>query len=155
MTPDVEAGPPPPLGVPVPSCAGCPTCGGVLSGPDSGLTYCTQACTTNADCPTGTGCVMNVISPTLDDECLRTCATDTDCSGGFICRTDLGTPGGYCWSPYPPPVDAGIPPVEAGADAEVDASADAALPTDAGEPDASTPLDGSLDAAVDAADAGH
>jgi hypothetical protein len=148
-TADVEAGPPPPLGVPVTSCAGCPVCGGILTSPDAGATYCTQACSTNADCPSGTGCVMNVLTASLDMDCLRTCTSNADCLGGFICRSDLGTPGSFCWSPYPTPVDSGTPVADAAADAGVDAA-----PADAGEPDGATP-DGSADAATDAAlDAG-
>src|SRR5450432_1788478 len=50
----VEAGPPPPLGVPVTSCTGCPVCGGVLGSATTGITYCTQNCATNTDCPTAT-----------------------------------------------------------------------------------------------------
>ncbi|HEX4447188.1 MAG TPA: hypothetical protein VH044_10645, partial [Polyangiaceae bacterium] len=145
---------PPPLGVPVSSCAGCPVCGGILTGPDAGATYCTQPCSTSADCPTGTGCVMNVLTASLDMNCLRTCTTDTDCAGGFICRSDLGTTGSYCWSPYPTPVDSGTPVADASTDAGVDAAtADAGEPDatpDAATPDAATP-DASSDAAADAA----
>src|SRR5579859_2628416 len=67
-TPDamVEAGPPP-LGVPVSSCAGCPVCGGVLSSPTTGISYCTQDCKMSADCPTGFGCVANENSTMLLD----------------------------------------------------------------------------------------
>ena len=40
----VEAGPPPPLGVPVSSCAGLPVCGGVLGSPDAGSRYSHRTC---------------------------------------------------------------------------------------------------------------
>jgi hypothetical protein len=154
------AGPTPPLGVPVSSCAGCPVCGGVLGSATKGITYCTQDCTTNTDCPSGTGCVVNTTSPGLLNECLKTCTSDSDCTPfdnadtgapPFICRSDLGSPGNFCWSPFPPPMG---PAVDAG---------DAAAPEEAGPVDAGTPpIDtgappsdsGGTDAALsDAADA--
>jgi hypothetical protein len=135
-----EAGPASPLGVPVASCAGCvDVCGGVLASATTGFTFCTQDCTTNADCPTGTGCAADVLTSELPDgsqlpsECLKTCTTDADCSGGFICRSDIATTGSYCWSPFPPPADGGPGAGEAGPDAEV---ADTGTP-DAGAADAS------------------
>jgi hypothetical protein len=141
-----EAGPASPLGVPVASCAGCADiCGGVLASATTGFTFCTQDCTTNADCPTGTGCAADVLTSELPDgsqlpsECLKTCTTDTDCSGGFICRSDIATTGSYCWSPFPPPVDAGQGAGEAGPDAGV---------ADTGTPDA-----GALDAGGSTGDA--
>jgi hypothetical protein len=151
--PDVEAGPPSPLGVPVASCAGCAVlCGGVLATATTGFTFCTQDCTTNADCPSGTGCAADVLTSDLPDasqlpnECLKTCTTDADCSGGFICRSDIATTGSFCWSPFPPPVDAGQGAGEAGPDA---GTADAGTPGEAG-PDASGP-DASTADASDAA----
>jgi hypothetical protein len=154
----VEAGPTPPLGVPVASCAGCPVCGGVLGSATKGITYCTQDCTTNTDCPSGTGCVVNSTSPGLSNECLKTCTSDSDCTGfddpdtgapPFVCRSDLATPGSFCWSPYPPP-DAGLV-VDAGGDAAAEAGpADAATPPS----DTGAPADSGADAALsDAADA--
>lgn len=136
-TADVEAGPPPALGVPVPSCAGCPVCGGVLASATTGFTYCTQNCATNADCPTGTACATTVLSTGLSGQCLQSCTANADCQGGFICRTDLPSPGAFCWSPYPPPV------VDAGQDAASDANAGDAGTADTGAPDAS--LDASPD----------
>ena len=130
----VEAGPPPPLGVPVSSCSGCPVCGGVLTGPDAGVGYCTQNCATNSDCPTGTACALAVLSTGLAGQCLRSCTGDTDCQGGFICRSDLASPGQFCWSAFPPPA------VDAGQDAALDASSDANAgdtgAADTGAPDA-------------------
>jgi hypothetical protein len=144
----VDDGPPPPLGVPLPTCTGCPVCGGVLGSPTTGISYCTKDCTSNTDCPTGTACVANTNSPTvLDMQCIKTCASNSDCTAPFICRSDLGTPGSYCWSPFPAPdggtttdagnavpdagvAETGAPPAEAGTDAG--APADAAT-TDAGD----------------------
>ena len=140
-TADGEAGPPPPLGVPVASCAGCPVCGGVLGSATTGLTYCTQDCKTNADCPAGTGCVAALSSAALASECIKTCTADSDCSGGFICRSDLPTAGSFCWSSYPPQVDAG-----SRADGASEAGSDAAP----GSGDAG-PADANRDVEADAA----
>jgi hypothetical protein len=146
----VEAGPPPPLGVPVSSCAGCPVCAGVLGSPTTGISYCTQDCTTTADCPTGTACVANTTSSTLlDMQCIKACASDSDCTTPFICRSDLPTAGSYCWSPFPPPGDGGAD----GGDAAV---ADTGVPEttpEAGTPDSGAP-DAQADAGADAADGG-
>jgi hypothetical protein len=153
-------GPPPPLGVPVASCAGCPVCGGVLGGPTTGITYCTQTCKASADCPTGTACVANTTSSMiLDMNCLKTCTGDSDCKSPFICRSDLPTSGKYCWSPYPAPgaggQDAAV--ADAGA-AETGSPADSGAQPDSGAPaDSGTPADsGALpDAApADAGDGG-
>jgi hypothetical protein len=138
----VEAGPPPPLGVPVMSCAGCPVCGGVLGSPTSGIRYCTQDCSTSADCPTGTACTANTTASVLPSECLKTCAADTDCTAPFICRSDLGTPGSFCWSPYPPvgsrTSDAGDASVlDAGVSDTGTPPPDTGTPPDAGASDAS------------------
>ncbi len=135
-TADVDAGPPPPLGVPEPSCAGCPVCGGVLASATTGFTYCTQNCATNSDCPAGTACAATVLSSGLSGQCLRSCTSDADCAGGFICRSDLPSPGAFCWSPYPPVVDAGQ-------HAASDASTEDAGAADTGASDAS--LDASPD----------
>jgi hypothetical protein len=156
MAPDgnADAGPPSPLGVPVPSCAGCTgICGGVLASATTGFTFCTQDCTTDTGCPAGTACAADVLTSDLPDgsqlpnECLKTCTTDTDCSGGFICRSDIATTGSFCWSPFPPPVDAGQVASEAGPDAGI---ADTGTPVEAG-PDASGPDASSADASTDAA----
>ena len=150
----VDDGPAPPLGVPLPSCAGCPVCGGVLGSATTGISYCTKDCTANTDCPTGTACVANTNSPTaLDMQCIKTCASNSDCTAPFICRSDLGTPGSYCWSPFPAPeggmtMNAGNVVPEAGV-AETGAPAVEAG-TDAGAPaDAAT-----IDAGGDASDGG-
>ena len=145
---DGEAGPPSPLGVPVSSCAGCTVCGGVLGSPTTGITYCTADCTTDTDCPSGTACTATPSSSSsLSNECLKTCTSNTDCTSPFVCRSDLPTPGSFCWSPYPPPSDAGPDAApeagavatgdagDAGSVATVDAGADAGL--DAGLSDAS------------------
>jgi hypothetical protein len=145
----VEAGPPPPLGVPVASCTGCPVCGGVLGSPTTGLTYCTQDCTTNADCPNGTGCSVNAQTSQLPNECLATCTTNADCVSPFICRSDLGGPGNFCWSPYPPPVDAGPAVPEAGPDASPDASDTDSSASEAGPADAGATVTDASDAAPD------
>ncbi len=146
-----EAGPAPPLGVPVSSCAGCPVCGGVLGSPTAGITYCTQNCDAGSDCPTGTACVPNQTSKFLLNECIRTCTSDTDCTAPFICRSDLVSPGSFCWSPYPAP---------ASTQPDSGTTADAG---DAGGPDAQTPdtgapveagPDGALTDAGDAGDGG-
>jgi hypothetical protein len=131
----VDAGPPPPLGVPVPSCAGCPVCDGILGSPTTGIFFCTKDCTA-ADCPTGTACVANPSSTLLDKECLATCTSDGDCVAPFICRSDVpGSSGSYCWTPYPPPVEAGAP----------DAGPADSGPSDTGAPVADT---GAPDSAV-------
>jgi hypothetical protein len=141
-------GPPPPLGVPVASCAGCPICGGVLGGPTTGITYCTQVCKASADCPTGTACVANTTSSMiLDMNCLKTCTGDSDCKSPFICRSDFPTPGMYCWSPYPTPSAAGpdaavadTGAAETGAPADSGAQPDSGSPADSGTlPDAAPP----------------
>ena len=145
----VEAGLPPPLGVPVTTCAGCPVCAGVLGGPTTGISYCTQDCTTTADCPTGTACVANTNSAMfLDMQCIKTCASNSDCTTPFVCRSDLPTAGSYCWSPYPPPGNGG-------ADAGDAAVADTGVETtpEAGTPDSGAP-DAQSDAGADAADGG-
>jgi hypothetical protein len=136
----------PPIGVPIPSCAGCNVCGGALVTPDSGVTFCTVDCTTDSDCPAGSGtaCIANINSPNmgLSNECIKTCSVDTDCVAPFVCRHDLATPGGYCWSPYGE-TDASTPFGEAGADG--------------GTPDSGAAVDGGGTAdggAPDAADAG-
>jgi hypothetical protein len=128
-------GGPPALGVPIANCNGCDgtlTCGGVLAGPEAGITYCTEQCGEAGEvCPTGLTCVPNVLTPALYDECLVGCSKDTDCQAPFICRSDVA-PVSVCWSPYPPPSDAGSTP-DAGTD-----GGDAGTPeSDAGEPDAS------------------
>jgi hypothetical protein len=148
---DGQAGPPSPLGVPVSSCAGCTVCGGVLGSPTTGITYCTADCTTDTDCPSGTGCTASPSSSTLSNECLKTCTSNTDCTSPFVCRSDLPAPGSFCWSPYPPPSDAGPDAApDAGAVTTVDAGdAGSAATVDAGD-DAG--LDAGLsDASVDAA----
>jgi hypothetical protein len=143
--------PTPPLGVPVSSCAGCPVCAGTLGSATTGISYCTVDCTSTADCPSGTGCVANATSDALSEQCLATCQTSADCTAPFICRSDLATPGNYCWSPYPPPVDGGAPagdggdagpgpgPDAASTDAAADTGAvgDTGAPTDASASDAS------------------
>jgi hypothetical protein len=141
----VDAGPPPPLGVPVSSCAGCPVCDGILGSATTGIFFCTKDCTAATDCPTGTTCVANPSSSLLDDECLATCTSDSDCVAPFICRSDLpGTPGSFCWTPYPPPSEAGAPdagPADSGPADTGAPAADAGVPdsaiTDAASPDAS------------------
>src|SRR5580698_3188113 len=65
----VDAGPPPPLGVPVSSCAGCPVCDGILGSATTGIFFCTKDCTAATDCPTKTACVVNPSSSLLDMEC--------------------------------------------------------------------------------------
>jgi len=105
----------------------------VLATATTGFTFCTQDCTTSADCPAGTGCAADVLTAQLPNECLKTCTTDADCSGGFICRADIATAGSFCWSPFPPPVDAGP---DADAAAPDTGAADTGAP-EAGEPDAS------------------
>jgi hypothetical protein len=119
-----------------------------------GITYCTQTCKASADCPTGTACVANTTSSKiLDMNCLKTCTGDSDCKSPFICRSDLPTPGNYCWSPYPPPsaggqdaavVDAGAAetgsPADSGAQPDSGASPDSGAPPDSGAlPDAAPP----------------
>ena len=148
------------LGFPVPDCHSCSptsTCGGVLSSPDAGLTYCTQTCEASTDCPSGTACISNFETPGLDSDCLRPCTSDTDCSGGFICRSDVTGGTSICWSPYPPPTT--VTP-DAGADTgtPADAGVDSATTDDAGS-DASPATDAATDAATtdagaDAADGG-
>jgi hypothetical protein len=139
---DGQAGPPPPLGVPIAStrCASCNVCGGVLGSPTTGIAYCTQDCTTDADCPSGLGCVAALSTASLSNECIKKCASSSDCTAPFICRSDLPTPGSFCWSPYPPPKDAGPPAIDAGSDAGPSGSTDAgdAGPADAGPGDAAT-----------------
>jgi hypothetical protein len=146
-----EAGPPPPLGVPVATCEGCPVCGGVLGSATTGISYCTKTCTATADCPAGTACVMNTTSATLlDMQCIKTCTSSADCTAPFICRSDLLTPGSYCWSPFPAPLsgagmdaaapdsglaDTGAPPEDTGASSEAGAAPD-------GGPDAADAADG-------------
>ena len=149
---------PPPFGVPVSDCTACISsiCGGVLGSPDSGITYCTEVCTTTADCPMGTACVANSTSKDLSNNCLKTCTGDTDCTAPFICRTDLGSPGSYCWSPYPPlgtsTPDAGQTP-DAAPDTGTTPS-DAGAPLDSGEPSDSGLADVTADVATpDASDA--
>jgi hypothetical protein len=137
-------GPAPPLGVPVSSCNGCPVCGGVLASPTTGITYCTQDCTADTDCPSGTGCVAALSNAALANECIKKCTTGADCSGGFICRSDLPTVGSFCWSSYPPPADAG-PVSEAGTDAGTADSGDAA-PAEAGADSGAPPSDAAADA---------
>jgi hypothetical protein len=156
-----EGGPPSPLGVPVATCAGCAVvCGGVLASATTGFTFCTQDCATNADCPTGTGCAADVLTSQLPagqqlpNECLKTCTTDADCSGGFVCRSDIATAGSFCWSPFPPPVDAGSGAPEAGPDAAAEAGTSEAGTSEAGGPDASGPDASGPDASAgDASDA--
>jgi hypothetical protein len=138
---DAEAGPPSPLGVPVSNCNGCTVCGGVLGSPTTGISYCTADCTTDMDCPSGTGCTASPSSSSLSNECLKTCTSNTDCTSPFVCRTDLPTPGGFCWSPYPPS--------DAGPDAAADAGVMAA--GDAGDAGSAPAVDASADAALDAA----
>jgi hypothetical protein len=142
----VDAGPPPPLGVPVSSCAGCPVCGGVLGSPTTGITYCTQNCDAGTDCPTGLACVPNQTSMFLRNECIRTCTSNADCTAPFICRSDLVSPGSFCWSPYPTPATPTMPMPDAGTAAD---AADGAPPADTGAPDAG---DGAPSDAGDAGD---
>jgi hypothetical protein len=152
---------PPPLGVPVANCAACNSavCGGVLGSATTGITYCTEVCTSNSDCPMGTGCVANSTSKALSNNCLATCTADTDCTAPFICRSDLGSPGSYCWSPYPPvggaTSDAGDAAVaEAGAPDTGTPPSEAGAPPDSGEPTDSGAADAAADAAAtDASDA--
>ncbi len=139
-------GGPPALGVPIANCNGCDgtlTCGGVLAGPEAGITYCTEQCGEAGEvCPSGLTCVPNILTPTLYDECLVGCSKDSDCQAPFICRSDVA-PVSVCWTPYPPPSDAGTPTPDAG---------DAGTPeSDAGEPDAS---DAGSTTTTDAGDAG-
>jgi hypothetical protein len=145
-------GPTPPLGVPVKDCTGCPVCGGVLGSPTTGISYCTQNCDAGSDCPMGTACVANQTSSILPMECIQSCTTSADCTAPFICRSDLSTPGSYCWTPFPPPAvqDSGTP-VDAG-----DAGVSDASPTDTGAPaDTGSPDGAPTDAATgDAADGG-
>lgn len=148
--------PMPALGEPVSSCAGCETCAGVLTSPDSGTSYCTKACTTSTDCPMGTGCVPSTTSAMLlDMQCLKICTSDTDCTAPFICRSDLPTAGKFCFSQWPPlssgtGSDAGKPAaVDAGAP-ETGASVDSGAPSEAGTPEAGQPEA----AAPDGGDAG-
>lgn len=146
----VEAGPPPPLGVPLTTCAGCRVCAGVLGSPTTGISYCTKDCTTTADCPTGTACVANTTSATLlDMQCIKTCTSNSDCGAPFICRSDLSTPGSYCWSPFPPPGAAGP---DAGDAAVADTGVvETGAPTEAGTPDSGAP---DAQSGADAADGG-
>jgi hypothetical protein len=148
---------PPLLGVPVASCAACPSavCAGVLGSATTGITYCTEVCTTNTDCPTGTACVANSTSKDLSDNCLKICTGDADCPAPFICRPDLGSPGSYCWSPYPPVgsetlSDAGDAAVAEAPDTGMSPS-EAGTPTDSGVPSDSGAADVAL--ATDASDA--
>jgi hypothetical protein len=148
----VEGGPP--IGVPIAVCTGCQVCGGVLGSPTTGISYCTLNCDSGADCPTGTACVANQTSTILRNECIRTCTSAADCTAPFVCRSDLSTPGSYCWTPYPPPAgaDSGTP-----ADAGDASVADAGSPADTGAPpDAGAPADtGAPDSALtDGGDAG-
>jgi hypothetical protein len=143
----VEAGPPP-LGVPIATCAGCAVCGGVLGSPTTGISYCTQDCTTDTDCPSGLGCVAALSSSQLSNECIKTCSSNTDCIAPFICRHDLPTAGNFCWSPYPPqqPEDAGSAVADTGAASGPDGSVGAgdAAPVEAGPADAAV-TDGGAD----------
>ncbi|HEX3769729.1 MAG TPA: hypothetical protein VHV30_02635 [Polyangiaceae bacterium] len=140
----------PPIGVPLASCAGCPICGGALVTPDSGVSFCTVDCTTDSDCPAGSGtaCIASINSPGmgLSNECIKTCSADGDCQSPFVCRHDLATPGGYCWSPYGE-TDASTPIPEAGVDSGA---------SDGGTPESgATPDSGAADSGgADAADAG-
>jgi hypothetical protein len=144
--PNEAAAAPIPVGDPTTDCNACTVCGGVLLSATTGISYCTADCTTTADCPSGTACIPNITSAVLGNQCIETCAADSDCTAPFVCRVDVPTPGGYCWSPYPPRTDAATPfPVEAGADAGADAGG---LP-DAGVDDANV----SDAPAADAADA--
>ena len=138
-----DDGAPPPLGVPLKSCAGCPVCGGVLTSATEGTSYCTQACKASSDCPMGTGCVPNTNSAMiLDMQCLKTCTSDTDCTTPFICRSDLPTAGKYCWSPFP-----AVKPTTGGGDAaapdtgvaETGAPVDSGATREAGQPEAAPP----------------
>ena len=148
----VEAGPPPPLGVPTASCAGCPVCGGVLGSPTTGISYCTIDCTTSTDCPTGTACVANTSTSLLSNECLATCTTSADCTAPFICRADLSTPGSYCWSPYPAP-DGSVTPFPDASVSDAGVS-DAGTPADTGAPSEAGVSDASPSDASDAGDGG-
>ncbi len=109
------ASPSPSIGDPVASCDGCPVCGGTLASATTGVSYCTEDCTTSATCPTGTACLTDPVSSQLSKQCLKTCAADSDCSGIFVCRSDIEDGGSVCWSPYPPR-DAGTDASSAGAD---------------------------------------
>jgi hypothetical protein len=141
-------GPAPPLGVPVSSCAGCPVCGGVLGSPTTGITYCTENCDAGSDCPTGTACVPNQTSSLLRNECIRTCTSNADCTAPFICRSDLVSPGSFCWSPYPAPATS-MPDSGTATDAGDAGTVDSGTPADTGAPDA-----GPDSGPTDAGDAG-
>jgi hypothetical protein len=88
-------------------------------------------------------------------QCLKTCASDTDCTTPFICRSDLPTPGKYCFSPWPP--ISSETETDAGDAAVVDTGvAEAGTPVDSGpSPEAATPEAGQPEAAApDGGDAG-
>jgi hypothetical protein len=141
------------------SVVNCPSpglCGGTLIGANAPISYCTLACTTNADCPASTVCETKE----THGHCLRSCTSNADCSGGFGCTLDAGASGNVCWSPYTgadQAPDAGegseggpeaAPPSEAGADGP-DTTPEAA------SPEASSPEAGDAGAtAADAADGG-
>jgi hypothetical protein len=158
-TPVADGGPPP-IGDPVASCNGCPLCGGVLASATTGVSYCTEDCTTSATCPTGTACLTDPMSNQLSKQCLKTCAVDSDCSGVFVCRSDIEDAGSICWSPFPP--RAGGPDassVVADSAAEDGAAAlDAGVGSDAGDAATVTASDASADAGdakpSDASDSG-
>ena len=145
-----EAGPPAPLGVPLPTCsiANCAVCAGVLGSPDAGITYCTQDCDSGADCPMGLACVANPTSSFLNNQCIKTCTSNADCTAPFVCRSDLKTPGSYCFSPFPAPgtgQDSGTP-VPDGGTPTPDAAPDTGSSTpDSGPPDAGSITDASPD----------
>ncbi len=136
----------------------CPSpgiCGGTLAGPQQPITYCTLACSTNADCPSGAGCETKLTS----GHCLKTCTSDTECSGGFGCHHG-GDAGDFCWSPFSGAdavPEAGADSGEAGAEAgpaEAGGS-DGGAPSDAAGGDGGAveagPGDGGADAASEAA----
>ncbi len=149
IAPPVEAGPQP-IGDPVASCGSCPVCGGALASATTGVSYCTQNCQTDSDCPKGTACMTDPIASALNKQCLKPCQANSDCAGIFICRSDIEDAGNVCWSPYPPPVapdggtggidsggaDAG-PGVDAAPEAGSDAASDSGLDAGATGPDAS------------------
>jgi hypothetical protein len=142
----------PPLGVPITTCAGCAVCGGLLLTATTGTNYCTVDCTTDSDCPAGsnTACIPNIMSAAANSECIRTCQADSDCTLPFVCRHDLPTAGGYCWSPYRE-TDAITPFPDAGPDATT--APDSGTTPDAGpSPDAAT--DSGASTTGDAADDG-
>lgn len=60
--------------------------------------YCLlYGCRANS-CPSEAWCATFTTGPRTQSYCLRKCASSDDCRDGYRCRTDLGTPGGVCFT---------------------------------------------------------